>query len=519
MMPFSASIHTFGFGNSLKSGLLKSIAEIGNGNYAFIPDAGMIGTVFVHAIANLQATCATDAVLKLYPSPGLQIEETMGDSVIQQAPEKTGPSDDAGMSWTIPLGNIQFGQPRDIFLRIKGLSAVAATEKNAGSSSPHVNAELSFKPAILAPSSKYQENESRADSKVLTHQSLLDQCSLPVSEIDYHESRAQICGFISSMFPIAPNGDHRIVDSKDLPSKQEILTDLIKKIESKAHSDSKNQSLMEDLKGVEPNGQLSLAILNSGFFYKWGIHYLPSYLNAHTRQICNSFKDPGPLQYGVDSPLFISCRDKLDSLFDSLPAPKPTLPSYQKGGGGQPIHMARWNNARGPCFAGFTLVELASGKSLKIKKLRQGMVVKTPVGPRQIVTVLKTPVQRETLCRVDGVVVTPWHPVSLDGKEWHFPAMLADHPVIYSGAVYSVMLQRDADSTAHALNVGGLWGVTLGHGITSGNDVRAHEFLGDYARVESSLQELGFGRNGLITGGGIRRSEKGGRVCGFEPLK
>lgn len=32
-----ASLHTFGFGFSLKSGLLKSIAEIGQGNYAFIP--------------------------------------------------------------------------------------------------------------------------------------------------------------------------------------------------------------------------------------------------------------------------------------------------------------------------------------------------------------------------------------------------------------------------------------------------------------------------------------------------
>lgn len=37
-----ATIHTFGFGYEIKSGLLKSIAEVGSGNYAFIPDAGMI---------------------------------------------------------------------------------------------------------------------------------------------------------------------------------------------------------------------------------------------------------------------------------------------------------------------------------------------------------------------------------------------------------------------------------------------------------------------------------------------
>jgi hypothetical protein len=37
------SIHTFGFGYSIRSGLLQSIAEVGVGTYSFIPDAGMIG--------------------------------------------------------------------------------------------------------------------------------------------------------------------------------------------------------------------------------------------------------------------------------------------------------------------------------------------------------------------------------------------------------------------------------------------------------------------------------------------
>jgi Mg-chelatase subunit ChlD len=45
MQKLPASIHTFGFGYSLDSGLLKSIAEVGNGNYSFIPDAGMIVSI------------------------------------------------------------------------------------------------------------------------------------------------------------------------------------------------------------------------------------------------------------------------------------------------------------------------------------------------------------------------------------------------------------------------------------------------------------------------------------------
>jgi len=42
-------------------------------------------------------------------------------------------------------------------------------------------------------------------------------------------------------------------------------------------------------------------------------------------QVCNSFKDPGPLMYGKESPLFIKCRDRLDEAFDALPAPTGTV--------------------------------------------------------------------------------------------------------------------------------------------------------------------------------------------------
>jgi hypothetical protein len=42
LRPLPATIHTFGFGYGIRSGLLKSIAEVGGGNYAFIPDAGMV---------------------------------------------------------------------------------------------------------------------------------------------------------------------------------------------------------------------------------------------------------------------------------------------------------------------------------------------------------------------------------------------------------------------------------------------------------------------------------------------
>lgn len=36
-------INTFGFGYSIRSGLLQGISELTNGAFAFIPEAGMLG--------------------------------------------------------------------------------------------------------------------------------------------------------------------------------------------------------------------------------------------------------------------------------------------------------------------------------------------------------------------------------------------------------------------------------------------------------------------------------------------
>ena len=70
-----APIHTFGFGYSLQPGLLYSIAEFGGGHYSFITDSSMLGTVFIHAQANLQSTFATQGVLTLGVPSLLELNE------------------------------------------------------------------------------------------------------------------------------------------------------------------------------------------------------------------------------------------------------------------------------------------------------------------------------------------------------------------------------------------------------------------------------------------------------------
>ncbi|KAH7185972.1 hint-domain-containing protein [Fusarium flagelliforme] len=531
MGPLPASIHTFGFGYSLRSGLLKSIAEIGGGNYAFIPDAGMIGTVFVHAVANLQSTFATRAVLKLTYSKPLALYQTTGPSVEQDTIKCADFLENSVTEMTLHLGNLQFGQSRDIFLEMNNVKEVEFLNETDPTRSV-VEAYLTYvKPGncIKSRIAVMESKESAFIPMATAQRSVLEHTDLPASEIAYHQSRSMICHFISNLFTFQRDDERVMHSGMTRADRMGQLQTLVTTLPAKDFDDEKNKSLMQDISPEEPKGQVCLAVESSEYLWKWGCHFLPSLLNAHTRQVCNSFKDPGPLQYGTESPLFISCRDSLDQIFDDLPVPEPSIDLRSSHGISSvvtrararvPVSMSVYRNSAGVCFAASTEVTLASGRIVQMRKLRRGMKVRTPRGSRRVAMVLKTPVEQEVLCRVGSILVTPWHPISSDSKRWDFPANEATAVVMYTGCIYSILLERDANVAAHAIRVGDMWGVTLGHGVTAGSDVRAHSFFGDYNSVGKSLLGLEARGNGVVIGKGVERDEEGGRVIGFcQPSK
>lgn len=67
---YPGTVHTFGFGYSLNSRMLLDIAKESNGAYAFIPDSGFVGTIFVNALANQQCAFGSNAVLEICPDNG-----------------------------------------------------------------------------------------------------------------------------------------------------------------------------------------------------------------------------------------------------------------------------------------------------------------------------------------------------------------------------------------------------------------------------------------------------------------
>jgi hypothetical protein len=489
--PFSIS--TFGFGYSLDSQLLLELAQIGGGSYGFIPDSGMVGTVFIHAVANMYSTYAPRAHLDIELPEGTEAEVKGALPVIKT-------------SWGIQIdaGDIQFGQSREFVVIIPKSYA-------------NISVTCTFRPFNTAEDVRVQS---------------VDSATLDLASIKYHAARLD---FVDALFAI-PQTNSLEKSVKALKALQDRLsaTSVLAK-----HDDA--LALVKDISG---EGLLALRTDN---FERWGRHYLPSLARAHQRQQSGNFKDPGLQVYGRNSTIFVTERDKLDAAFDALPPPTPSLPLYtshdtspsitknlKKGSGSfgfsrptkQLLSMSMYNTSAGPCFAGECSVEVPGGIQLRVEQLKRGMEIETMVGPRKVAAIVRTavPSGEALLCKVGNLLITPWHPFVFSEK-WSFPADIVAPEVMACDAVYSVLLLRESnedveeDANAHTIFVGGMWCVTLGHGITSSamGDVRAHAFLGNYEKVVGDISFLdGFhGMDGIAHCAGTKRSGVDQHICGF----
>lgn len=397
------------------------------------------------------------------------------------------------MQLALPLSTLQYGQSRDINLRF--------TNSPTTTPLPDITASLTYH--LFTPTPHTTTTSSLSPP-------------LPAPTTAFHTSRSLLLSFLSTLSPLRPL-DLEHIPAPLPPSTRDRLASLLSSFPAAAFpSDPACVALTQDVAG-----QVSLAISTAGYYHRWGKHFLPSLGGAHASQVCNSFKDPGPMVYGGKGGVFERCRDALDRAFDGLEAPVPSRKGRKAGGGhGKVVVMSAYNRSSNPCFAGCGMVEVEGGRVVRIGRLRRGVRVVTPRGVRRVVAVLRTVVGREGMCLVGGAVVTPWHPVRVGGGGWVFPVEVKRREVRYTGAVYSVLLERDGDADAHAICVDGVWGVTLGHGKTGADgrvgDVRAHGFLGDYDRVVKSLGVLHRSRSGLVLGGGVKRDPRTGLVVGFK---
>lgn len=287
------TVSTFGFGYELDSELLNEISDVGCGSYAFIPDAGFVGTIFVNAVTNLLVTMGTNAKLFLEPVRGASLSSgtlVPGGFISKKV----------GQGVELELASLQFGQSKDVIIRV-ALHPDVATG------------------AELRASLEYRTSRGEV-VQVAGSSSLVDPANSPSDpRISSQNCRLLfVDGVSQAMKTLKQTKLDKLKEIPlPLPAAQEQIKELEERMSSLADMSSEAMEfLLEDL-----SGQVAEALSREEWYMKWGVHYLPSLLSAHRSQQRNNFKDPGVQHYGGE--LFDDLLDKADEVFCGLEAPKP----------------------------------------------------------------------------------------------------------------------------------------------------------------------------------------------------
>merc|ERR1712130_330853 len=270
---------TFGFGYTLDSNLLYDFAAESDGIYSFIPDSGFVGTVFVNAISNLLVTVVRNAYVSFKLQNGAQILEdgVLGGYFLTEE----------GGTYSIRLGTMQSGQPREVVLRMT---------VPEGSSGPYITSTLSCD----------QNGKNQPTTFEVKDINEVDSGNI---DIEVATCRLSFIDVVTQLMEDWKNDQEKVrADCKKLSDSFE---------KSPAKKDERLKALTKDV-----TGQVSLAFSKEEYYKKWGVHYLPSLMRAHLLHQCNNFKDPGVALYG--GKVFTDVRDAADEMFLKLPPATPS---------------------------------------------------------------------------------------------------------------------------------------------------------------------------------------------------
>jgi hypothetical protein len=150
----------------------------------------------------------------------------------------------------------------------------------------------------------------------------------------------------------------------------------------------------------------------------------------------------------------------------------------------------------GGCFADSTRILMADGTTKDIQNIRRGDEVMC--GEEKVRVECLVEWTRVMECvSVGDLLITPWHPIRLDG-EWVFPYDTAEDVRTVTRDVYNLVLDK-----GHVVTAEGIEACTLGHGFTD-NEVIKHAFYGTSAVVEElkRIDPEGWER-GCVRGSGV----------------
>lgn len=493
--PFLIPIHTFGFGYQLKSNLLNYISNETNGSYSFIPEAGMLATIFNNRIANILTNIVDQGRIIINLSELYQRGITINIDTF----ECSYPYALVGSNLIINIGSLQCDCDKYVSFGF-----------DLESSKSNVIDDLNKNIKIVL------------DNTELTI--FMHSVSQSVKNIARENYISFLKEIISKWYENLDYGTELDINlfSNQIPNLVSNLVQISNSISAKSGK-LYIGGLIKDL-----NGEVKESLKSLSNFKRWGIHYLPSLLNAHIHQVNNNFRDPGVQFYGGKK--FIELRDNVVSQFNQHDI-EVSQPSINVRGTRSNSHRNYGNNLRnrnhtslrtpssvynvssGPCFSPYSKI-LMSDKSIKmVKDIRKNDEVYVSDDCKaRVVCIIHTKKPTKFCTFPSGLKITPWHPVLIDG-EWKFPEDI--YPSKYEGIDESYNFILDS---GHMMIINGISCCTLGHGFKD-NEVIKHEFFGTNEVIKSlkKADPIGF-LVGYIdfTNLEFERSLETGRVIGIK---
>ena len=376
----SLTIHTigYGFGKALDMPLLKQIAEIGKGSVNYVPDGSMLGTVFIHLMANLM-NCHYRG---LYAS----LRQT----------DPTAPTDIS--TGYLPIGFLQGGQTRDF---------------------------------MLSATSPFQVTLSSAEGLLATFQ--VDPATLAEEDDGFYQARNILINMINialTTSPAAINLDTLVEAIADLVAPGDgrvisLLTDI--------RDDDPGKGQIG--KALEPAnfsrwGRHYLSGYVCGLQNQWGINF---------RDEASKLFGCSTIKTAIDNgdEIFLTLPPPVADVsppssyygYGNIPSPPSAAP----------INMRTVSSTAGPCFTD-GLVLMDDGTEQDVSTLQPGDRVAGGYTIRCVIKTLinGTPIVR--LGRGRGAGFTLYHPILLENNTWAHPCTVGHSEHSDATALYNFVL-------------------------------------------------------------------------------
>ena len=448
---FHCPIDCYGFGYSLKSELLDNMSCISGGNgFSFIPDASLLGNIFIHGMSNFLTTAIMHADLKIVLSENFKFT-------------------DGKTTKEISLKSLKYGQDKNIMFELN------------------------------APNTDNCDMVDFAEIMLFFNEFGLmkDVSDYDKPDIDYYYEqlyRNKTLDVIDKCINLKKFND---VSFKNL------IDNLI--LDISFNEDVKNntfiQNILFDLEGqIREALNMTSVGEKEDWFSKWGIHYLRSLNRAYTNELCNNFKDKGVSNFGGE--LFNTLRDEISDIFDEMPPPKRVANTYgglnyggsrgaTRGGGTalpQLSTMASYNTSGGGCCAKGSRIRMEDNTFKKVEDLVKGDEVITvdvhngiqhiESGFIECVIVTKCDENIEKMVTLKDLnnkilKITPYHPIIGFGltSDWRFPIDVKKPELVECEEMYTFVI-----SNRQSVLIEDYIFVTYGHNLQE--DIVKHEYLG-----------------------------------------